>query len=158
MSLKRNQRLFQIGSGLLTLAGCFPICVGITLYFRSMSKLRLDHWLSIFSGNSYSNGDLPLVDESIYVLSHMGYTNLIATGITLVTVSIFALRRKRLWGWWLLAFLVLWVGLNDSVLSVWQYLRNQKSNVYFPFPLFPSTLGVFGLILTRISTNWRQDG
>lgn len=146
-----NNDRYQLGVKLLIASGVFPIIVGTINYYQVMSHLSMEHWLSVFMGRSYSNGSLPVMDETFYSLGHLGFTNLIATGVTLCCVSYFAVRQKQRWGWFLFLFLLIWVGGNDLVLTTWRYLKYERPFALFPMPIFPVTLGSAGLILTRSS-------
>ena len=145
--MNKNSK-FKLGVKLLIASGFFPIIVGLINYFLIMSKLSLEHWLSVFMGRPYSNGDLPLLDETFYSLGHLGFTNLIATGVTLCVVSFYSVNQKQRWGWFLILFLLIWVGGNDLILSTWRYLKYDRPIGLFPMPIFPVILGSFGLALT----------
>jgi hypothetical protein len=146
--MMNKNKNFKLGVTMLSIAGIFPFIVGSFNYYRLMSNITLEHWLSIFQGRPYSNGGLPGMSDGVYSLAHMGFTNLMATGATISCVSYFSIRKGQPWGWFLLLFLCLWVGMNDLLLTSWQYFRNMKAIQFFPIPIFPVIFASTGLFLT----------
>jgi len=70
---------------------------------------------------------------------HMEFANIMNTGMCIVMISIFALRRYQKWGWMVILASYLWVGLNDAIA-----LYNAEQPL---FPLAAFIIGTTGLII-----------
>lgn len=133
----------KIGRLLGILAGLTPVMVGCYFYLRTMKGKNWSFWADVFyQGKS----DFNWGTDGLYVVSHFGSVNLMATGLTMLCLSAFAIPSRLKWAWWLFTTIVVWVGLNDVVASVWFY---RAGGGMFPIPIFPTVFGAVSLLLTR---------
>lgn len=125
-------------------AGLFPICVGSYNYYLTLRNKDLSFWSDVFFGENRSQG--MSLQDLLYVNSHVGFTNLILTGVVVNVIFLCAIRKSEKWAWWLVVFILVWAGSNDLVASAWYFFKSGK---LFPFPIFPMSLGTIALVLTR---------
>lgn len=113
-----NRTNFAIA--LLILGSLFPICVGTFLYI----------YYAFLPG--------------MHLVEHVAFTNLIASGFTLLILAIsFAKTKNNLL---LIFFLILsmWVGGNDTYILLRNYI--QVKNI-FPIAVIPFTVHIIGLAM-----------
>jgi len=118
-----KNKLYSVARILIILAGCFPLIVGT--YF--------------FSQN--------IIHSRFNMIEHVAFTNLVSTGVTIITLGVFALPLNKTWVLSLLLFVLLWTGGNDSYALMRNYFTGSG---LFPFAIFPSSLGIIALFLLSL--------
>ena len=134
-----------IGRVLGIVSGLFPLSVGSYWLSKTLFAKHLQFWSVIFESNHVVHYS-PSLNDLFYVVSHVGYANLIATGTTAIFLNLFGIPKRLKWAWCLFLFLVLWAGVNDSIATLWYF---SKGGNFLPIPLIPTTLGFISLFLTR---------
>lgn len=154
----RRSGRFKVGVAMVVVGGLFPFLVGG--YFLSQCFLSVsdpsEPWgarqfpSAIYSlqeirasgiGQS-SKGTSELASDFVQI-NHVGYANLMNTGLVEIVVSLFGLLRRKKWAWYLLLAVFLWTGLNDAAAAWFAGMP--------PIPLTPTLLAVGGLLLSRRS-------
>jgi hypothetical protein len=108
----------KIAKILLTIAGLFPLCVGIYyyLFFMNFPVFRF--------------------------MEHIAFTNLISTGVVTLTLIWNNPIPVKKWIFLLLLFIIIWTSGNDSYALLRQYYF---SKLIFPFAIIPLLAGSVGL-------------
>jgi hypothetical protein len=140
----------QVGSLLTLLTGLFAVAVGVYFFVNFYIGLAnpSEPWRSgQFTPVSYSLDDIEACDTTVatdFVLAqHIEFTNFMNTGVVVVLITIFGLRRGQKWAWYTLLAIILWVGLNDAI----AVLRAGQPLI----PLIPEVIGLTGLFIARRS-------
>jgi len=140
----------QIGSLLTLLTGLFVFVVAVYFFVNFYIGLTnpSEPWRSgQFTPVSYSLDDLKAYDATIatdFILAqHIEFANVMNTGFAIVLITIFGLRRRQKWSWYMLLAIFLWVGLNDAI----ALLHAQQPLI----PLIPEVIGLTGLFIARRS-------
>lgn len=79
------------------------------------------------------------VADQFVLAQHIEFANVINSGLMILIISVFGLRRREKWAWWTLLFIFLWVGLNDAIALIDDHQR--------PVPLIAEVFGLGGLAL-----------
>jgi hypothetical protein len=144
---------YGLGWRLAFAAGFFPAIAGFAMLglgLWSTTLGRNDPWNSLVGEHSFSAALLSRSSPDLYSLLvltvHLCGVNLAMSGITISAVAWFALRDGRAWAFPFLWFLLLWVGLNDTVALI-LYRINMGRGI--PFALIPVALALTGLVLYR---------
>lgn len=117
-----------IGRRLICLGGFFPLAVGTYFYLQAI-------W-SYFQTTAFLE---------VTVIRHIGYANLMMTGLLTILLAHFGLRSPSRWVWWSLLAIALWTGGNDSVAMIILTMNQPENN--FPVPLIPTFIELVGLWL-----------
>lgn len=154
-------RQLMIGVALAFIAGLFPFLVAWYQYvmlFVSKAEPSQPWRASGFAPVCFSLDDLGESCESIpdcktddtrwqscevagqFVLAqHIEFANVINSGLMILIIAVFGLRRREKWAWWTLLIIYLWVGLNDAIALLDDHQR--------PVPLVAEVFGLGGLAL-----------
>jgi len=117
---------FRIGWLLCAAAGLFPMVMG-------------SFWMTkTLMGEG--------TDTTVLGLYQIGSANLVATGASITTLSVFGIRRGLRWCHVYVGVVLLVIGINDLLAAL--------SFDYFPMPIFPMLLGGTGWALCFRSV-WR---
>jgi hypothetical protein len=143
-------RGLQIGSLLTLITGLFVFSVAV--YFFVNLYIGVTHpsepWRSGgFTPSNYSLDDVEACNASLaedfVSAQHIEFANVVNTGLLVVVITIFGLRRSQKWAWYTLLGIFLWVGLNDLVAVLSEHQP--------PVPLIPEVIGLTGLLIARRS-------
>ena len=110
-------RGLQIGSFLTLLSGLCVFAVGAYFFvhfYRGLAAPAAPWRSGRFTPVTYSLHDIaawnPTVAADFVLAQHVEFTNVMQTGISIVLLTIFGLRRRQKWAWYALLALFLWVG------------------------------------------------
>jgi hypothetical protein len=144
---------YGLGWRLAFAAGLFPAmagCAMLALALWSATLGRNDPWNSLVGEHSFSAAWLEGSSPDLYALwlltVHLCGVNLAMSGVTISAVAWFALRDGRPWAPPFLWFLLIWVGVNDSVALIFYRV---STGAGIPYALIPVALASVGLIVYR---------
>ncbi len=150
MSALSDEKRLTLGAWVTFTAGIIPFIFGlVTLFFTWTSYLNPDApFLAMmppgsdasFTLNEVRQFNASLADELV-TSKHVHYSILMAVGILIMTLSVFGLRQRLKWSWFVLVITILLVGWNDAVTAL--------SFGNLPVPLVPAMLATIGLVLAR---------
>jgi hypothetical protein len=80
----------------------------------------------------------------LHLIEHVAFTNLLASGIAILTLTLFAFKTMQLWAIALLTFLTMWVGGNDSYILLNNFVQHKN---IFPYAIIPFILSCTGLFI-----------
>jgi hypothetical protein len=111
------------GSLLVALGGLVPFLTS-TVVFVAFLKSEANPGQPWLSGQlppgpaSYTlngiRGFSPDVATAFVLAQHMELVNIMNTGVLVVVLALYGLRRYQKWSWYALLFTALWPGLNDA--------------------------------------------
>ena len=146
--LDSAERDLQRGSALTSIAGLFPLLVG--LYMLVNLLLSVSRPGQPFRGDQLTGPSPYSLDEirgwsealaTNHVLGlHIEFVNVANTGFLILVISCFGLRHGARWAWWTLLAVFLWVGVNDAI----AFLRADQP----PVPLIAEVFGIGGLAVS----------
>jgi hypothetical protein len=94
-----------------------------------------------------AGGLIPIMMGSLILVRsgwpHFGAANLVANGLAIAALAALGWPARLAWTWWLYAFILLFVGINDLAIL----LRAGR----FPLTILPLTFGAVGLALSAPS-------
>ena len=146
------------GARLLTLSGLPPLFVSTVSYalFMRSRLASTGPWQTLLGPLDFTLGDIrhsrPQVAAMLLLSNHVGWANLVTSGILLVMLSWFGVQKRLAWCWIAVLFVHLWTGANDLLASLDFGAATGK---YLPLPVVPMSLGAIGLSLTARAC-WRN--
>lgn len=127
-------------------AGMFPIVVATIIFARLFWSVEhpSSPWLAGgFTAANYTLNSVrecnELLAKDLIMAQHMQLANIINTGLMVLVISFFGLRRRHCWAWFTLLAIFLWVGINDAMAFI---KANQR-----PVPLLAEVIGLAGLAI-----------
>ena len=158
-------RNLKIGSTLVFITGLFPTLTSLSFYicFWIGYLNPGDPWLSGQfppgwpAPSRYTLNDIRHFDTvhkqydvhqhksfvaTDFVLGqHIEFANILNTGVMVLVLTIFGLRRYQKWSWYVILGIFLWVGLNDGIAAI---IAGNP-----PVPLIAEAIGIAGLLIAR---------
>ena len=146
MSLTRKpSRALEIGSILPSIAGLFPLAVGLYMLLNLVASVenpaapfRADQ---LTGPSPYSLDEVAAMNPTLavnHVLAlNIEFVNVANSGALILVLSFFGLRRRARWAWFTLLGMFLWVGVNDAI----AFQRASQP----PVPLIAEVFGMIGL-------------
>ncbi|MEX2263483.1 MAG: hypothetical protein WD696_16110 [Bryobacteraceae bacterium] len=143
-------KTLNIGSILVIVGGLVPLLASTVLYFAYLSSEQNPGkpWLSgqfppgpaEYSLNDIQNFSRP-VAVAFVTAQHIELVNVMNSGLCVVLLALYGLRRFQKWAWYAILFTALWPGLNDA----WALLAAHEP----PVPLIGEIVSLAGLFLAR---------
>jgi hypothetical protein len=140
----------KIGSIIVILAGFVPLTVSTVLFlaFVSSSRHPGDPWLSGQFPPGPANYSLnaikafnPSLAIDFMTAQHIELVNVMNSGLSILLLAIFGLRRYQKWAWWAILGTSLWAGMNDTIAL---FIAHDP-----PAPLVGEIFCLVGLALAR---------
>jgi hypothetical protein len=151
----------KIGSRLVFIAGLFPLMAATYLFVTFVWSVSHPDNLWIPSGFKVAPYTLnqvkavpdnavpgqtvpdfgPALGSNIVDVTWMGSVNGMISGVSIVVLAIFGLRKRLKFAWYQVLFIALWGAGNDTISTI---VSGQ-----FPVPIFPLVLGLTGLWICR---------
>lgn len=126
------------------------IVIAVMAFYIAMVLVSLARPEEPWRAKPFSRVDYSLAELRAFradVTSDMVVTHLVKlihgvdTGVAVLVLTAFGLRRGRRWGWWSLLAILLWTGLAESAIFV--------PAGRFPVPLVVMLIGLAGLWIAR---------
>lgn len=147
------------GTRLLVLSGLPPLTVGLLSYalFILSRHAPVAPWQTLLGPLGFSLGEIerthPDLAAFLLLVNHMGWANLITSGVLISTLSGFGIRRRQRWCWLAVLFVHVWTGSNDLIAALDFGAATGK---HLPLPIVPMSLALVGLALTARGC-WRPE-
>ena len=136
----------KVAVALFIITGLFPLIVGSGHVIRFVKNIHhpAQPWIARDSGPAtYTLDEIRAFNTELatdYVLgAQVEFANLVNTGVMILLITIFGLRKSKRWAWLVLLGIGIWSGLND--------LDSMLRAGVFPLALIPNVLGVIGLLI-----------
>ncbi len=117
--------MFKISRILLFLSGLFPLVIGLFNY------------VNLLLNNNFS------------LYSHIAFTNLVSTGLTICFCSYYGLKKKNIWLILFMFLLMCWTGANDLYATM-RIFYSTPGLMLFPYPLIPVSLSFIAFLLISL--------
>lgn len=151
-SSKELPKRLKYGTLLATIAGCFPLLVGTTMFIvTQISVFHPDRpWSALQLPPGPTEPAVSLDDVKawnadfagkFHVAQHIQYVNVMNAGLAVIFLSWFGVRARLKWAWVGALVIGSWIGLNDAITTL---LSGQ-----LPIPLIPTALVLIGLFVAR---------
>jgi hypothetical protein len=146
--MQDGDKRLKLGAWTVFAAGAIPFVVGVlSVYFNRMSYLRPDApFRAILPPGAEASFTLNEVRQfneqlgrELTTSKHVHYSILVAVGVLIMTLSLFGLRQRMKWSWWVLLVTIVLVGWKDAVTSL--------AFGHIPVPLVPAILASVRLAL-----------
>jgi hypothetical protein len=83
----------------------------------------------------------------VQLTGSVGGVNIVAGGVAVIVVRLFALRGGQRWAWWFPAFCFVWVGLHDATMATWFFAATGQPFMVLPYAY--CVLMLAGLLRSR---------
>jgi hypothetical protein len=160
MARVQRDRLFRLGWMLAALSGVVPLIVGLTgfvCFALSVAK-PAEAWRTPVGTVPFTLDEVrafrPALAATWQMVNHVCWANLAVSGITMTCASLVGIRRRERWGFYLVLFILLWVGLNDLYAT---YACGVALGRPMAAPALPLLLAVLGLVFSAPSV-FSADG
>ncbi|MBI1926244.1 hypothetical protein HYR99_18595 [Candidatus Poribacteria bacterium] len=161
MSNSTKDLLLKIGVVFIILAGLFPFGLGLINYIRYQISYNNpdDPWTPRVAVEPapYSLNDIRAIPDGAIIgkniekfggtladnlvgVTETGFVNIMLSGVATIVLTLFGLRKRLKWTFFLLLVIAGWGGLNDVI----ALLRAGA----FLLPVFPVIFDTIGLLLT----------
>jgi hypothetical protein len=148
---KSIPRGLKIGSALVIISGLFPISLAarnFVLYIVSVANPDKPWKARNYFPDAYTLNDIRAFNERLALdfelATHVELSNLLTTGVMIVLIGIFGIRRGEKWAWYLMVFIGVWAGFNDLIAMIHAEV--------FPLAAIPDGLGLIGLLIASRAT------
>ncbi|MBI1926242.1 hypothetical protein HYR99_18585 [Candidatus Poribacteria bacterium] len=162
MSDSTKDFLLKIGVVLMVITGVFPLQLGLRNHIKFQVSFYNPNQLwtardqkgpapytlnniravpdGAIAGKEIKDFGGTLADNLV-TMTQSGYVNIATTGALVILITVFGLRKRRKWAFWVLLCIGVWAGMNDLIGMF-------KGGIVFPLAIWPTILGTPGLLMT----------